>query len=56
MNKVKSDKLTTGDVVKLKCGNCGNEWDYNGKHPFYATCTRCLRKVKIPKQEEKKDA
>lgn len=31
----------------LKCGNCGNEWEYNGSQEFYATCTRCLRKVKI---------
>ncbi|GAH16821.1 unnamed protein product, partial [marine sediment metagenome] len=22
-------------------------WDYKGSHPFYATCPRCMRKVKI---------
>jgi len=40
--------------MNLKCLNrikgklCGYEWDYNGKARFYATCPRCLRKVKIP--------
>ena len=35
--------------MKMKCyhKDCGYEWDYNGKAPFYATCPRCLRKVKI---------
>lgn len=34
----------------LKCKNCGNIWKYHGKQPFYATCTSCLRKVKIGNQ------
>ena len=33
--------------MKLKCKKCGNEWEYNGSNPFYATCTRCLTKVKV---------
>lgn len=34
--------------MKLKCNKCKNEWDYNGDNPYYATCTRCLQKVKVP--------
>lgn len=51
-NKDISDRPNTGgdEIVKLKCHLCGNEWDYKGSHPFYATCPRCLRKVKV-KQE-----
>lgn len=33
---------------KMRCTNCGYEWNYKGNAPFYATCPRCLRKVKIP--------
>ena len=35
--------------MKLKCPNkkCNYEWDYQGEHEFYATCPRCLAKVKI---------
>jgi len=35
--------------MKLKCPNkkCLYEWEYNGEHKFYATCPRCLRKVKL---------
>ncbi len=35
--------------MKMKCyhKDCLYEWDYNGKAPFYATCPRCMRKVKI---------
>jgi len=35
--------------MKMKCyfEDCGYEWDYKGSHPFYATCPRCLRKLKI---------
>ncbi len=43
--------------MKLKCNNskCNNEWDYNGKADFYATCPNCLRKVKLPLEEIKVD-
>lgn len=39
--------------MKIKCAfsECLYEWDYNGENPFYATCPRCLRKVKVPKEE-----
>lgn len=35
--------------MKMKCyhEDCLYEWDYGGSAPFYATCPRCLRKVKI---------
>ena len=37
--------------MKLQCTNkgCNNLWEYKGKALFYATCSRCLRKVKINK-------
>jgi len=39
--------------MKLKCKKCGNEWDYNGKNPYYATCSRCLNKVKVEECSQK---
>ncbi len=33
--------------MKLKCKKCEYAWDYGGKNPYYATCPRCLRKVKV---------
>jgi len=35
------------NTMKLKCKKCENEWDYKGKNPYYATCSRCLNKVKV---------
>jgi len=40
--------------MRLKCKRCGNSWDYHGKSRFYATCPRCLRKVKIEEPPRKK--
>ena len=34
-------------TIKLKCKNCDNEWEYSGTQLYYATCTKCLRKVKV---------
>jgi N-acetylneuraminic acid mutarotase len=31
----------------LKCKKCKNEWQYKGNNPYYATCSRCLNKVKV---------
>jgi tRNA(Ile2) C34 agmatinyltransferase TiaS len=31
-------------MVRLRCPNCGYEWEYRGKH-VYATCPSCLRRV-----------
>jgi len=36
-------------MVRLRCPNCGHEWEYKGKKLFYATCPNCLRKVNISK-------
>ena len=39
--------------MKLRCNHvvnnikCGNIWNYKGNNPFYATCTKCHRKVKV---------
>ena len=30
---------------------CKYKWDYKGESPFYATCPRCLQKVRIIKGE-----
>ena len=37
--------------MKLTCyhKDCGYTWDYNGASEFYATCPRCMRKIKIDK-------
>ena len=31
-------------MVRLRCPNCGYEWEYGGRH-VYATCPSCLRRV-----------
>ncbi|MFW6121147.1 MAG: DUF1660 family phage protein [Petrotogales bacterium] len=43
--------------MKLKCQNCGYEWDYNGKSDFYASCPRCKSSVNVNsrKVEKKED-
>ena len=33
--------------MKLKCQNCKYVWNYKGKSRYYASCPRCLRKVKV---------
>lgn len=43
-------KRTAKPVVvskKLKCPKCGNIWSYRGASQYYATCTRCMRKVHV---------
>lgn len=37
--------------MELKCYHvdCGYAWDYQGASKFYATCPRCMRKIKIDK-------
>jgi len=34
-------------MTRLKCRNCGYEWEYGGKSKWYATCPKCLRKVSV---------
>ncbi len=43
--------------MEITCGRCKNCWDYKGKNIYYATCTHCLTKVKVPKdnKQEVKD-
>ena len=38
--------------MKLKCNHCKYKWKYKGKQKFYATCPKCLYKVKIKKDIE----
>jgi len=35
--------------MKLKCRKCKYEWDWKGKHKYYATCPRCLSKINVEK-------
>jgi len=37
--------------MKLKCQNCGHEWNYKGESEYYATCHNCLRKVNVKKNK-----
>jgi ribonucleoside-triphosphate reductase len=39
--------------MKLRCGNCGYEWEYKGKG-YYATCPKCRWKVSTRPRTEKK--
>ena len=41
--------------IKMICQNCEYVWVYEGKSEYYATCPRCLRKVKILKEVEKNE-
>ncbi len=34
--------------MRLRCGNCGYEWEYRGKE-YYATCPKCRWKVSTKK-------
>jgi len=45
--ELKSDKK-----VNLTCKNCDNNWFYCGDSPFYATCPRCLNKVKVVEESK----
>ena len=35
------------EKIKLKCNSCKYEWEYKGKSNYYASCPRCLSKVKV---------
>ena len=43
--------------MKAQCTNkpCGYQWDYKGLSRFYASCPRCLSKVKIHPSMEKEE-
>lgn len=38
--------------MKLKCNHCNYEWEYKGGGKYYATCPKCLYKVKLKKEEK----
>jgi len=40
--------------LKLNCKNCSNEWYYKGTSKHYATCSKCLNKVRIAPYKPKK--
>jgi len=33
--------------MKTSCSKCEYKWNYKGLSEFYATCPRCMSKVKI---------
>ena len=37
------------EIHKMICYHCGYEWEYKGKHPFYACCPKCMKKVSLKK-------
>lgn len=40
-------------IIKCTKEECKYEWDYQGDSTFYATCPRCLTKVKVNQTEKK---
>ena len=40
--------------MKLKCKFCSYKWNYKGENPYWASCPRCLRKVKVKKLKQPK--
>lgn len=33
--------------MELKCKKCDYDWNYKGANPYWATCPRCITKVKV---------
>ena len=33
--------------IELICSKCNYKWTYKGRNPYYASCPRCLNKVKV---------
>lgn len=42
-------------MTKLECKSCGYEWEYGGASDYYASCPRCLAKVRVKKAEALKE-
>jgi len=36
-------------MIRVKCPNCGYEWNYKGKL-MYATCPNCKHSVRVRKR------
>jgi len=53
MKKEDMKIIPIGDIVELKCENCGNKWEYKGENKYYTDCPKCESKIKI--QEEESD-
>jgi ribosomal protein S27E len=39
--------------MKVKCENCGNNWDYQGKSKWYLACPKCKNTININELTEK---
>lgn len=39
--------------MELKCQHCSNIWNYGGKNPYYAYCSKCHHLVSIKKQAKR---
>ena len=40
---------------RVECNHCGYVWIYKGNNPYWATCPRCLRKVRIKEEGGKNE-
>lgn len=45
-------RVKGGNTMKLTCKACKHSWTYGGKSEFYATCPRCLSKVRVAKYKK----
>lgn len=39
-------------MIKLACKHCDYEWEYKGESKYYASCPRCLYRVKIKEDNQ----
>ena len=37
--------------MDLSCKKCSNTWNYKGENIYWATCPKCLSKVKVIKND-----
>ena len=45
---INKNKIGVDLIMKmLKCHKCDREWNYKGDSVWYASCPRCLYKVKV---------
>jgi len=31
----------------VRCKYCNYKWNYKGRHPYWATCPKCLKKIRV---------
>lgn len=53
-SRIEKKREELPDEIPMKCPNCGYEWDYSGKNPFFCTCPTCYNQ-KIEIQENRTD-